>query len=262
MRLLALAVLFAAAPAALAQQPTRSGDPHAAAPVVGAVRASGPVRIDGKLDEAAWSAATAATGFTQLEPAEGQPGSERTEVRVLFDDEALYVGVRLHDSAPVSTRLGRRDMSLEASDWLTVILDSYHDHRTAFGLELNPSGVRRDQTRGDAREDDSWDPVWQAQTSIDSAGWSAEMRIPFSQLRFNAAPSQTWGIQVERQIARKNEFAVLAFTPRSQPGGIPRFAHLTGLNDVRTGKRLEILPYTVLKAEHVERGPNPFREDR
>jgi hypothetical protein len=263
MRPLALAALLAAAPAALAaQQPTPSGDAHAAAPVVGAVRASGAVRVDGRLDDAAWGGATAAAEFTQLDPAEGQPASERTEVRVLYDDEALYLGVRLHDSAPVTTRLGRRDMSMEASDWLTVILDSYHDHRTAFGLELNPSGVRRDQTRGDAGEDDSWDPVWQAQTSIDSAGWTAEMRIPFSQLRFNAAPAQTWGIQVERQIARKNEFAVLAFTPRSQPGGIPRFAHLAGLNDVRTGKRLEILPYSVLKAEHVERGDNPFRQDR
>jgi hypothetical protein len=266
MRPLALAALLAAAPAALAgQQPApaaAAGDAHASAPVVGAVRAAGPVRVDGRLDDGAWSAATPATQFTQVAPAEGQPGSERTEVRVLYDDEALYIGVKLHDSGPVSTRLGRRDMSMEASDWLTVILDSYHDHRTAFGLELNPSGVRRDQTRGDRGEDDSWDPVWQAQTSIDSAGWTAEMRIPFSQLRFNTAATQTWGIQVERQIARKNEFSVLSFTPPSQPGGIPRFGHLNGLNDVRTGKRLEVLPYTVLKAEHVERGPNPFRQDR
>src|SRR5687768_3163207 len=265
MRHAAFALLLAALPAsALAQgTPAAGGDPHGGAAQLSAVRAQGPVRVDGRLDDAAWAAATPGTQFTQLDPAEGQPVSERTEVRVVYDDEALYIGVRLHDSAPVTTRLGRRDMSMEASDWLTVILDSYHDHRTAFGFELNPSGVRRDQTRSEeSGEDDSWDPVWTGETSVDSGGWTAEMRIPFSQIRFNTAAAQTWGIQVERQIARKGEFAVFAFTPRSQPGGIPRFGHLSGLQNVRTGKRLEILPYTVMKAEHVERGDNPFREDR
>jgi hypothetical protein len=267
MRYAALVILFAAAPAALQAQGTPAAAPaqptHGEA-VIGAVRASGAVRVDGRLDDAAWSAATPATEFTQTDPAEGQPATERTEVRVLYDDEALYVGVRLHDTGKVTTRLGRRDMSMEASDWLTIILDSYHDHRTAFGLEVNPSGVRRDQTRDDetGAEDNSWDPVWVAETTVDSAGWTAELRIPFSQLRFRTAAQQTWGIQVERQIARKGEFAVFSFTPRTQPGGIPRFGHLAGLNDVRTGKRLEVLPYTVMKAEHVERGNNPFREDR
>jgi hypothetical protein len=264
MRYAAFAALLAAAPAALAAQGTPAApaaDTHGDA-VLGAVRATGPVRVDGRLDDAAWSAAPPATQFTQLDPAEGQPASERTEVRVLYDDEALYIGVRLHDTGEVTTRLGRRDMSMEASDWLTVIMDSYHDHRTAFGLEINPSGVRRDQSRSEVGEDDSWDPVWEGQTTVDSGGWSAEMRIPFSQLRFNAAAAQTWGIQVERQIARRGEFSVFAFTPRNQEGGIPRFGHLAGLNGVRTGKRLEILPYSVMKAEHVERGDNPFRDDR
>ena len=265
MRHAAITLLLAALPAAAAAQGApaapASGDPHGTASL-SAVRAQGAIRVDGRLDDAAWAAATPATSFTQLDPAEGQPATERTEVRIVYDDEALYVGARLHDSAPVTTRLGRRDMSMEASDWLTVILDSYHDHRTAFGLEINPSGVRRDQTRSEVGEDDSWDPVWAAETSVDSAGWSVEMRIPFSQLRFNAAAAQTWGIQVERQIARKGEFAVFAFTPRNQEGGIPRFGHLGGLADVRTGKRLEVLPYTVMKAEHVERGDNPFRADR
>ena len=189
MRYAAFAALLAAAPAALAAQGTPAApaaDTHGDA-VLGAVRATGPVRVDGRLDDAALRAAPPATQFTQLDPAEGQPASERTEVRVLYDDEALYIGVRLHDTGEVTTRLGRRDMSMEASDWLTVILDSYHDHRTAFGLEINPSGVRRDQSRSEVGEDDSWDPVWEGQTTVDSGGWSAEMRIPFSQLRFNAA---------------------------------------------------------------------------
>jgi hypothetical protein len=267
MRYAAITLLLAALPAAAAAQGASAapagGDPHGGTASLSAVRAQGSIRVDGRLDDAAWAAATPATEFTQLDPAEGQPASERTEVRVVYDDEALYVGVRLHDSGPVTTRLGRRDMTMEASDWLTVILDSYHDHNTAFGFELNPSGVRRDQTRGEeAAEDDSWDPVWTGETTVDSGGWTAEMRIPFSQLRFNTAAAQTWGIQVERQIARKGEYSMFAFTPRSQPGGIPRFGHLDGLADVRTGKRLEVLPYSVLKAEHIERGNNPFRDDR
>ena len=261
MRILLLLLLVLLAPQALAAQGAPA-DVHASAPALAAVRATTPVRVDGRLDDEAWAAASPATQFTQLDPAEGKPGTEPTEVRVLYDDEALYVGARMRDSAPVTTRLGRRDMSMEASDWLTVILDSYHDHRTAYGFEINPSGVRRDQTRSESREDDSWDPVWEAQTTTDSAGWTAELRIPFSQLRFNPAAEQTWGIQVERQIARKGEFAVFSFTPRSQPGGIPRFGHLTGLSRLRTGKRLEVLPYSVMKAEHVDRGGNPFREDR
>jgi hypothetical protein len=258
-----LAPLALAAQNAPAPAPASMGaDAHASAPVLAAARAAAPIRVDGRLDEEAWAAATPVTGFMQLDPAEGKPVTEPTEIRVLYDDEALYVGARLRDSAPVTTRLGRRDMSMEASDWLTVILDSYHDHRTAYGFEINPSGVRRDQTRSESREDDSWDPVWEGQTSIDSTGWTAELRIPFSQLRFNPAREQTWGIQVERQIARKGEFAVFSFTPRSQPGGIPRFGHLTGLSSLRTGKRVEVLPYSVMKAEHVNRGGNPFRSDR
>jgi hypothetical protein len=168
----------------------------------------------------------------------------------------------MYDRSPVTTRLGRRDMSMSASDWLTLIFDSYHDHRTAFGFEINPSGVRRDQTRTETSEDDSWDPVWEAATTIDDEGWTAEIRIPFSQLRFNPGAEQVWGLQVERQIARNREFSVFSFTPTTEPGGIPRFGHLHGMRDLRTGKRLEVLPYSVLRAESVDRGSNPFRTNR
>jgi hypothetical protein len=255
-------LLARVAPALSAQEPGRAGQPYEHdrdAPVVAAVRASGPIRVDGVLDEATWAGAHPITRFVQLDPAEGEPATERTEVRMVYDDEALYVGAHLHDSDPVTTRLGRRDMPPAASDWLTVILDSYHDHRTAYGFEVNPSGVRRDQARAGGRGDDSWDPVWVARTSVAGSGWVAEMRIPFSQLRFSSASVQTWGIQVERTRARNQELAVWAFTPREQPGGIPRFGHLTGLREVPTGKRLEVLPYTVTRADYVDRSGNPFR---
>ncbi len=123
---------------------------------------------------------------------------------------------------------------------------------------MNPSGVRRDQPRtSTGSEDDSWDPVWQVATSIDGEGWTAEMRIPFSQLRFNPVSEQVWGLQIERQIARRDEFSVFSFTPRSEPGGIPRFGHLHGLSDLRTGKRLEVLPYAVARGEMMDRSGIP-----
>jgi hypothetical protein len=253
-----------AAPAQTAHPPESAAGavrPHSEAPVAQAVRVGEPIRIDGRLDEGAWSQAEPITGFIQLDPDEGRPASERTEIRILYDEEAIYIGARLYDRHPVTTRLGRRDQWV-TSDWLTVIFDSYHDHRTAFGFEVNPSGVRRDQSRDGGREDDSWDPVWQVATTIDEEGWTAEMRIPFSQLRFNPAAEQVWGLQIERQIARRGEFSVFSFTPRSQPGGIARFGHLHGLRDIQPGRRLEVLPYVVTRAESVDRSGNPFRDQR
>ena len=232
------------------------------APHAVASRITTTVRVDGVLDEAAWQTATPVTEFTQLDPQEGQPASERTEIRIMYDDVALYVGARLFDRQAVRTRVGRRDMSMSASDWLTVIIDARHDHRTSFGFEVNPAGVRRDQTRAAGQEDDSWDPVWEAETTVSDSGWVAELRIPFSQLRFSGAASQAWGLQIERQIARNQEFSVWAFTPRDQPGGAPRYGHLTGLADLVTGKRLEVMPYAVGRAEYVDRGANPFRTGR
>jgi hypothetical protein len=256
-----LACLGTAVPGTGSAQSAVTND-HASAPMAHAVPLTEPIRIDGVLDEAVWQAAPAITTFTQLVPNEGAPASERTEIRILFDDNALYIGARLYDRSPVTTRLGRRDMSMSASDWLTLIFDSYHDHRTAFGFEINPSGVRRDQTRTETSEDDSWDPVWEAATTIDDEGWTAEIRIPFSQLRFNPGAQQVWGLQVERQIARNREFSVFSFTPTTEPGGIARFGHLHGMRDLRTGKRLEVLPYSVVRAESVDRADNPYRTNR
>ncbi|MDQ3697242.1 MAG: carbohydrate binding family 9 domain-containing protein [Gemmatimonadota bacterium] len=232
------------------------------APRAAAVRVTIPIRVDGVLDEAAWQSAQPITEFTQVAPQEGQPASERTDVRVLYDQEAIYIGAWLYDREAVRARVGRRDMSMSASDWLTVIIDARHDHRTSFGFEVNPAGARRDQTRAGFSEDDSWDPVWEAKTSVSDSGWVAEIRIPFSQLRFSGAQTQTWGMQVERQIARIQEFSVWAYTPPDQPGGAPRYGHLIGLSQIPTENRLELMPYVVTRAEYIDRGDNPFRSNR
>jgi hypothetical protein len=257
-----VAASLLAAPLSAQSMAPAGGDPHAGAPVATAAPATGPVRIDGRLDEPGWASAVPVTRFTQVQPSEGEPATQRTEVRILFDAEAIYIGARLHDTEPVSARLVRRDGSMTGSDWLTVIFDSYHDHRSAFGFEVNPLGVRRDQSRTLTSEDDSWDPVWQAAATVDEGGWTAELRIPFSQLRFNPLEEPVWGIQIERTRARNNEFSVFSFTPTTEPGGIPRFGHLHGLRRIPTGRRLEVLPYSVVRAESVDRSSNPFRDDR
>ncbi|HYH81836.1 MAG TPA: DUF5916 domain-containing protein [Longimicrobium sp.] len=257
-RILPLALL-SCAPALLRAQ----SDPHAGrpVPVATATRAPSAIRVDGKLDEAAWAAATPVTQFTQYDPEEGKPASEATDARILYDDEALYVGVRLHDRGRVNTRLGRRDMALGDSDWFGVQIDSYHDHLTAFGFDINPSGVRRDEAKTDRGDDNDWDAVWQGEASVDSGGWTAEFRIPFSQLRFNPR-NATWGLLLERIIGRRNEYATSAYTPKSERGGIARWGHLAGLEGIRSAHQLELLPYTVARAEHVDRSGNPFRDDR
>ncbi|HUR92265.1 MAG TPA: DUF5916 domain-containing protein [Gemmatimonadaceae bacterium] len=232
------------------------------APGASAARVTAAIRVDGRLDEAAWQSATPITQLTQVQPSEGQPASERTDVRIMYDDNALYIGAQMYDRGDIRSRVGRRDMGMSASDWLTVIIDARHDHITSFGFEVNPAGVRRDQTRAaGGQEDNSWDPVWEAATTVSDSVWVAELRIPFSQLRFSGAVEQTWGLQIERQIARNQEFSVWAYTPPGQPGGAPRYGHVTNLTRLATGKRLEFMPYVVTKAEYIERFGNPFRSN-
>lgn len=260
-RTLSLLVLFPAA--ALAQTPAGTPAP-AFAPAVSraAPLRTGGIRIDGRLDDPAWATAPVTSTFTQIDPNEGQPASQRTEVRVLYDAEALYVGVRLYDTGPVTARLGRRDMPLGDSDWFGLMIDSYHDHRTAFGFDVNPAGVKRDEVKTINDDDNSWDAVWDVATSIDSGGWTAEYRVPFSQLRFGRDSVQVWGIQFERLIGRHREYAVSTFIPKRDPGGVPRYGHLEGLRGLSPGKRFEVLPYTLTRAEYVDPGLDPYRSRR
>jgi len=257
--------LFLLTPAIVAGQLEAGERSGAVRPTVVAVRTDGPIDVDGHLREAIWSLASPATDFTQVDPEEGQPASQRTEVRIVYDSDALYVAVRAWDSGPITTRLGRRDMALLDSDWFGLVIDSYHDHQTAFSFDVNPGGVKRDAVKsmqqGEETDDLSWDGVWDVATSVDDEGWTAEYRIPFSQLRFREDEVHTWGIQLERVIGRRREYAVSSFTPKQESGGIPAFGHLQGISDVEQGNRVELLPYVVAKSEHVDPGDNPFRTD-
>ena len=260
---------------------------HTSRPVAHAVAVDDHPVLDGRLDEPVWARATAVTEFTQLDPEEGRPASARTEVRIVYDAEALYIGAILHDSQRPSGRLVRRDAYVLDSDWFSVALDSYHDHLSAFRFSVNPAGVRRDEifsssgrtvntsgqtvvTDRGGLADQSWDPVWDAATTVSDSGWIAEIRIPFSQLRFSPAERQTWGLQLERRIARRQEQAMFAFTPKDQPAGVPAYGHLEGISSLRAQQRLEVLPYAsgrmltrpALAPARSVAFPDPFRSPR
>jgi hypothetical protein len=217
-------------------------------PTVQATALQGALRLDGVLDEPVWHTAAPATDFRQQQPHEGQPAAERTEVRFAFDHEALYVGARMYDDhgAPgVETRLARRDATTN-TDYLEVIFDPYHDHIGRLFFAVNPSGVRYDANGLGGGEDESWDPVWEAKTTIDSLGWTAEMRIPFSQLRYpQSTDPQTWGLQIWRQENRLNESSMWSYWGLTEAGGPARFGHLTGLAITGSPERAELLPYVV-----------------
>lgn len=225
-------------------------------PEAGAARAVTAVRVvraptlDGRLDDAAWGTAPVVTQLIQSDPNEGSPASEMTEVRVVYDASALYVGARLYDRDPagIARRLARRDV-VTPSDEFRVLLDSYHDRRTAFLFAVNPAGVQRDVMYGDdgGYDDDSWDAVWQVAVATDSLGWTVEMRIPFSQLRFSRDPVQVWGVRFVRWIQRKNELALFPFVPKTESGLASQFAPLVGLRHIVARRPAEVLPYTAAR---------------
>jgi hypothetical protein len=255
-----------AALAVLLLQGAASGVPRRPAPgdaavIVAAAHTAGTSApsLDGRLDDPAWALAPTITDLIQQDPNEGAPVSERVEVRIVYDAEALYVSARLFDSEPsaIVSRLTRRDASTH-SDEFRLLLDSYHDHRTAFQFAVNPAGVKTDVLiGGDGEyEDDSWDPVWTAATSADSLGWTVEMRIPFSQLRFSRASEQVWGVRLVRWIERKNELAMFPFVAKTDKGVASRFAHLEGIANVPAPRRLEVVPYAVSRGSF-EQAPVP-----
>ncbi len=229
--------------------------------VLQAVPLNEPIVIDGHLTEDIWKNGPVITRFVQREPREGGAPTESTEVRIAYDDEAVYIGARMYDSSPDSiiSRLGRRDADLSA-DLFGVFIDPYHDRRSGFYFGLNPAGTYYDGTLyNDDWDDSSWDGVWEGRTSVDSGGWTAEFRIPFSQLRFQKKSEYIWGINFRRDIERKQERDYLVYAPKDGSGFVSRFPELVGLRNISPARHFSILPYFRSKAAyiHPEEG-NPF----
>ena len=233
-------------------------------PVVSASRLTGSINLDGKLDEPDWASASPVTSFTQHDPTEGAPATEKTEVRVLVGPDALYIGAKLFESDPanIRRRLSRRDEPVDG-DVFAVTLDSRHDHLTGYYFRVTAGGAMRDAVAGGPNGLDlSWDAVWDAAVFTDASGWSTEIRIPFSQLPYNRG-DRVWGIQFERYRWNKQEQDFFAFTPKKEVGGVARYGHLVGLGELPAPSRVELTPYVSTRAEFLEvPAGNPFRDGK
>ncbi len=218
--------------------------------------------IDGKLDDDIWEEDNWAGEFIQREPHDNVLPTEQTAFKIVYDVEFLYIGIVCYDADPASinSRMSRRDGN--EGDWIELSLDSYHDLRSAFSLTISAAGVQGDKTisLNGGNEDDTWNPVWYAESNINEDGWTSEMKIPLSQLRFSAGESAVWGLQVLRKLSRKEETSVWQRIPLDAPGWVSEFGELHGLENLNPGERLEIQPFVVNSLNTFEKVPqDPFR---
>jgi uncharacterized protein DUF5916/cellulose/xylan binding protein with CBM9 domain len=226
-----------------------------------AVPQAAALKLDGEFNQTVWERAPAIGDFRQRDPKDDADPTFPTDVRVAYDATNIYVAVTAHDPEPdklVALRT-RRD-SVSPSDWITVLIDSFHDRRTAFEFTVNPAGVKRDTYwYNDNNQDEGWDAVWDVAVSRDKDGWRAEFRIPFSQLRFRHAANAVFGFAVVRQIGRLNETDTWPLISKSANGYVSSFGDLTGLQLSASQNRLELVPYAVgqLKTQPDDAG-NPL----
>jgi hypothetical protein len=267
-RLLALSL---ALPLAVGAQRSATLD-STAVPVVKHALATrvpnGAITVDGRLDESLWKSLPAITDFRQKQPHEGAEPTERTEVRLAYDDAALYVGARMYAKNPskVQAPVGRRD-NIGQMEHLIISLDTYHDRRTAYSFAITASGVRGDfyiATDDEMDTNASYDPVWDGRAHRDALGWTAEMRIPFNQLRFNAADRQTWGVNFDRWIPSTKEDIFWIPIPSNVTAWASRMGTLEGIAGIQPSRRIELLPYLAGEAQrNSDRDPlDPFDDGR
>ncbi|HEY1023627.1 MAG TPA: DUF5916 domain-containing protein [Sphingobacteriaceae bacterium] len=224
------------------------------------IKSSAPV-IDGKIDEPTWEAVQWGDSFTQRMPVDSAAPSQQTAFKILYDDKNLYVAIRAFDTEPdkIVRRMSRRD-GFEG-DWVEINIDSYHDLRSSFSFTASVSGVKGDEAVSNDGNiwDASWEPIWYLQTNIDEKGWTAEFRIPLSQLRFANKEEHVWGLQVNRRLFRKEEASNWQYIPQSAPGWVHLFGELRGLKGIKPQKQLEIQPYIVANTQTFpEEDGNPF----
>lgn len=219
--------------------------------------------IDGLLNDSSWDMVEWAGDFIESRPDENTPPSYQTNFKIVYDEKNLYVAIRCFDGEPnkIVSRLSRRDGF--DGDWIGLVLDSYNDQRTAFLFVVTAAGVKGDEFISDNgnNEDANWNPIWYTMTNIDAEGWTAEMKIPLSQLKFGKAAEQVWGLQLMRRFFREEERSQWQRIPPDAPGWVSEFGKLQGLLNLEPQKQLEIQPYTVAKLETYEgQEGNPFQD--
>ncbi|HKS25167.1 MAG TPA: DUF5916 domain-containing protein [Thermoanaerobaculia bacterium] len=252
MRKAIVLIFFAAATAGAANWPDH--------PVLHAVRASASPVIDGDLSDPAWQSAPEFTDFTQHDPDDGKPPTMKTSVRIVYDDNAIYFGLKMDDPQPPTSLLFRRDNFAQA-DFISINLDPQLDRLSGNAFTIFPSNVQGDTVLyNDIGEDPSWDGVWDSATKVVPGGWQLEVRIPFSQLRFPEKPVHVWGLNITRRTVRNNEWVRIVNTPKGQTGFVSHFADIVGIEGIHRGKPLELVPYTVARTDYRTRLDNsdPF----
>jgi len=224
-------------------------------------RLTSTITLDGIPNEEAWNAVEWGGGFTQWQPNEGKAPSQQTNFKILYDNSYLYIAYRCYDLQPDSIikRMGRRDEF--PGDWVEINIDSYHDKRTGFSFTLSVSGVRSDEfiSENGNNWDPSWNPIWFAKTHIDDKGWTGEVKIPFSQIRYSNEKEKVWGFQITRRLFRKEERSTFQFIPQRSGTWVSSFAELHGLKDIPMHRQVEIAPYAIVQADKYKKEPgNPF----
>ena len=225
---------------------------RAAAPTIRAHRLNGggEIRVDGKLDDNAWKTIQPGQGFRVWDPDRGAVPTEETVFKVAYDDGAVYFGVACleRDASKISANLARRDRDSK-SDLVSIYIDPYFDKTTGYNFRVNPLGVQLDSyIYNDGDRDDNWDAVWEAATSRDQNGWYAEIRIPFSAIRYKTGSTMTWGLQIYRFMQSRGEDTAWAIWDRNAHGFVSHFGTLTGIEGIRPPRQIELLPYVVQRS--------------
>ncbi|GAB5526166.1 MAG: hypothetical protein Roseis2KO_40380 [Roseivirga sp.] len=218
--------------------------------------------VDGRLSDGIWDDVNWGDTFIQRTPTENAPPSQQTRFKILYDSRYLYVGIKCLDTNPekINSRMSRRDGN--DGDWVEVAFDSDRDLNSAFSFTVTAAGVKGDKviTQNGANEDLTWNPIWYVKSAITAEGWTAEMKIPLTQLRFGKDPQQTWGLQVIRRFFRNEERSVWQRIPLDAPGWVSEFGELKGLIGIRSQKQLELQPFVVSSLKTFEKeAQNPFR---
>ncbi|MGE5436069.1 MAG: DUF5916 domain-containing protein [Syntrophothermus sp.] len=231
---------------------------------VEAVRSNDKIVIDGNLNEQIWKT-DPVDNFTQKDPVEGSLSSEKTNVWIAYDDEAIYIAAKCFDSHPneVIGLLSRRD-NYNESDWFVIYIDSYNDKRSGYYFGVNAASSIVDGVLfNDGWDDGSWNGVWDYSAKLVDDGWNVEIRIPFTQIRFKESADMKWGINFSRKIQRKKEEAYFIMVPKKESGFVSHFATLDGLKGIKPKQRFEVLPYFVQKAQYlVHDAEDPFYKSR
>ncbi|MBI4458928.1 MAG: carbohydrate binding family 9 domain-containing protein [Acidobacteria bacterium] len=269
--LYSLALVYFLTFSASAQDGSHAGAGTHGRKSIRAFRSESPVTVDGNMDEPAWREAPVSLGFIQKDPHEGQPSSERTEFRVLYTVSTLYIGVICYDSDPTGILATdrRRDSRLDNDDTITLVMDTFHDHRNAFMFRTNPLGTQYDALITDEGNtlNENWDEKWEVAVQVSPAGWTAEFAIPFKSLRVNQDDGSVWGLDLQRVIRRKNEQAYWNNYRRGfKLESLSQAGHLQGIENIETGMRFRVKPYLLAGGmQEVRRqspllpGADPFR---